>query len=160
MFFADLLWHILYTLPMSDYVDHLPSHEREKIRKKMRSPEAYERLRDKVKGPEDLENEMQKSEQLAEVHFALETHPEAREKLKSAIEKDMSEQGIEAILESDQLSPDAKMQIEAGHFTVAVSSHPSTHEDAMVVLPEGTIQEKIPVKTSFSEQYAGQVLSR
>ncbi len=31
---------------MSDsYLDHLPSRERERIRKKMRSPEAYEALR-------------------------------------------------------------------------------------------------------------------
>ncbi len=141
-------------------MDRLPSQEKERIRKRMRSPEAYERLREKVKGPEDLEQEMQKSEQLAEVHFALETHPEAQEKLKSAIEKDISEQGIERILESDQLSPEAKKQIEAGKFTVAVSSHPSTHEDAMVLMPEGTIQEKIPVKTSFSEQYSGQILGR
>ncbi len=46
---------------MSDYMDRLPTKEKERIRKKMRSPEAYERLREKVKGPEDLENEMEKS---------------------------------------------------------------------------------------------------
>ncbi len=160
MFSADLPWHMLYTFPMSDYVDHLPSQERERIRKRMRSPEAYERLREKVKGPEDLESEMEKSEKLAELHFALESDRAASEKLKATIEKDISEQGIENILETDQLSPDMKKQLEAGQFTVTVSAHPSTHEDALVVLSEGVIQEKIPVKQSMSETYSGQVLSR
>lgn len=145
---------------MSDYVDHLPSHEREKIRKKMRSPEAYERLREKVKGPEDLENEMKKSEQLAELHFALESDRSVGEKIKASIDKDISEQGIENIVETDALSPDTKKQLEAGKFTLAVSAHPSTQEDTLMLLPEGNVQEKIPVKISFSEQYAGQVLSR
>lgn len=145
---------------MSDYFDHLPSHERERIRKRMRSPEAYEKLRDKVKGPEDLEQEMKKSERMADVSFALESDRDASEKLKTTIEKDISEQGVEQILEGDHLSPEAKKQIEAGKFTVTISSHPSTHEDAMVIVPEGTVQEKIPVKVRFSDQYSGQVLSR
>ncbi|UPA23044.1 hypothetical protein K8942_02415 [Candidatus Peribacteria bacterium] len=145
---------------MSDYVDHLPSHERARIRQKMRSPEAYERLREKVKGPEDLENEMKKSEQLAELHFALESDRSVGEKIKASIDKDIREQGIEHIVDADALSPEVKTQLEQGKFTLVVSAHPSTHEDTLMLLPEGNIQEKIPVKTSFSEQYAGQVLSR
>lgn len=153
-------FQILYTPRMSDYMDRLPSREKERIRKKMRSPEAYERLREKVKGPEDLENEMEKSEKLAELHLAMESDSQTAEAVKATLEKDLSEKGIEAVLESDALSPEAKKQIEAGKFTVAVSSHPSTHEDALVVMAEGNIQEKIPVKVSFSEQYTGQFGSR
>ncbi len=145
---------------MSDFMDQLPSKEKERIRKKMRSPEAYERLRDKVKGPEDLENEMKKSEQLAELHFALESDEKIAEKLKATIEKDLREQGVESMIETEALSAEAKQQIEAGKFTLAVSAHPSTHEDGLMLLPEGNVQEKIPLKASFSEQYAGQFGSR
>lgn len=141
---------------MSDYMDHLPHSVREGIRKKMRSPEAYERLREKVKGPEDLEQEMEKSEKLAELHLAMESNEKTAEAVKATIEKDLNEKGIEAVLETDALSPEAKKQIEGGKFTLAVSSHPQTHEDALVVLTEGNVQEKIPVKTSFSEQYTSQ----
>lgn len=145
---------------MSDFFDRLPSGVRETIRKKMRSPEAYERLREKVKGPEDLEKEMKRGEQLAELHFALESDKAIAEKVKATVEKDMREQGIENIVDVDALSPESKKQIEAGKFTLAVSAHPSTHDDVLMILPDGNIQETIPVKASFSEQYAGQVLGR
>jgi len=139
---------------MSDFVDHLPSQEREKIRKKMRSPEAYERLREKVKGPEDLENEMEKNDRMAEMRFALESEPHMKEKIKSHIEKDMKEQGIENVLESEKISKEDLAKIAEGKFTLAISNHPATHEDAMVVIPEGNVQEKIPVKVSFTEKYS------
>jgi hypothetical protein len=145
---------------MSDFMDRLPSKEKERIRKKMRSPEAYERLREKVKGPEDLENEMKRSEQLAELHFALESDEKIAEKMKTSIEKDISEQGIENILDVDQLSPEMKTQIEAGKFSLAVSAHPSTHEDVVMIIPEGNIQEKIPLTQSLSDSYAGSIGSR
>ena len=78
---------------MSDsFLDRLPSNEREKIRKRMRSPEAYERLREKVKGPEDLEKEMDRSEKLAEAHLAMESDPRLKESLKSSIEQSIGEQ--------------------------------------------------------------------
>ncbi len=157
---ASFPLYIIYTNRMSDFFDRLPSGVREGIRKRMRSPEAYERLREKVKGPEDLEKEMKRSEQLAELHFAMESEKGIAEKLKTAIEKDISEQNIENIVDVADLSPDIRTQLETGKFTVSVSSHPSTHEDALILMPEGSIQEKIPVKVSFSEQYAGQVLSR
>jgi hypothetical protein len=142
---------------MSDFMDHLPSKEREKIRKRMRSPEAYEALREKVKGPEDLEKEMKRSEQLAEVNFELQSNPEKKERMKSGIEKDIAEQGIEKVLDAKNLSPELKSSLESGKFTVAISAHPTTHEDTLVVMPEGNIQEKIPVKTTFTEKYTGQV---
>jgi hypothetical protein len=145
---------------MSDYIDHLPSQEREKIRKKLRSPEAYERLRESVKGPEDLEREMEKRERMAEVHLAIESDPQMKESLKSMIEKDISEKGIDNVMEMDDLSPDAQEQIKEGNFSVTVESHPQTHEDAMMIVPEGNVQEKIPVQQSLGETYASQLLSQ
>lgn len=148
-----------YNLSMSDsFLDHLPSREREKIRKRLRSPEAYERLREKVKGPEDLEREMERSEKLAELHLALESDPQFKETLKQSIETDIKEQGIDAVLES--MNEDLQKDLEAGKFSVAIESHPETHEDSLVVIPEGNVQEKIPVKTLFSEKYIGQFVTQ
>ena len=149
-----------YNSLMSDFMDRLPSKEQERIRKRMRSPEAYERLREKVKGPEDLENEMEKSEQLAELHYSMESEPQKKEAVKVQVEKDVAEQGIENVLDTEKMSPEQKKMIEQGKFTVAVSSHPATHEDALVVVPEGNVQEKIPVKTTFSETYTTQFIRR
>ncbi len=145
---------------MSSYLDHLPSREREKIRKKLRSPEAYERLRESVKGPEDLEREMEKSERMAEVHLVIESDPAMKESLKSNIENDIREKGIDQILEKNDLTPEQKQFIESGKFSVSVESHPQTHEDAMMIIPEGNVQEKIPVQQSLGETYASQLLSR
>jgi len=141
----------------SSFMDHLPSHEREKIRKRLRSPEEYERLREKVKGPEDLEKELHKSERLAELNFRLETEPAAKESMKAQVEKDLAEQGIEAVLDAEP-TPEAKQSLEQGKFIVQVSSHPKTHEDALVVVPEGNVQEKLPINPQLSDQYIGQFL--
>lgn len=152
--------HILrYNERMSDFLDRLPSKEQEKIRKRLRSPEAYERLREKVKGPEDLEREMDRSEKLAELHLAIESDPAAKERLRASMEKDLREQGVEAVLEAAP-SPEAAAALESGRFTVSVEAHPQTQEDALVVLPEGNVQERIPVKQSFSERYSGQILGQ
>ena len=130
--------------------------ERERIRKRMRSPEAYEKLRESVKGPEDLEKEMKKNEQLAELHFGIESEPALQEALKQQVEKDMTEQGIENVLESAPQSADAKKALEQGKFKLTVSAHPTTHHDALMVQPEGNVQEKLPVKPAFSDRYVGQ----
>jgi len=147
---------------MSDsFLDHLPSHEREKIRKKMRTPEAYERLREKVKGPEDLEKEMDNAEKIAELSFALETEPHAKDHLKSTIEKDMKEKGIDAVLDLQHDLPDSVRQsIAEGKFSVAVSSHPATHDDTVALLPEGNVADRIPVKVQISNAYAHQALRK
>jgi hypothetical protein len=140
---------------MSDsYLDHIPSHEREKIRKRLRSPEEYERLRDVVKGPEDLERELERGERMAELHFTLESEPKFHDKLKEKVEEDMREQGIEAILETPP-GPDAKKALEQGKFRLTVSAHPSTHQDQLTVIPEGKVQEKLPIKQNLGDAYAG-----
>ncbi len=143
---------------MSDsFLDHLPSHERQKLRKRM-SPEAYEKLRERVKGPEDLEKEMEKSAGLAELRLEMETKPEAGERLRQSVDDDVREQGIDQIFDLQMASPDAQRALEQGKFTLAVSSHPVTHEDALVAVPEGNVQEKLPVKPACSEKYVAQAL--
>lgn len=144
---------------MSDsFLDHLPSQERAKIRKRLRSPEEYERLREKVKGPEDLEREMKKAEQMAEVKFRIETEPETMERLQNGVADDLEKKGIEVVLEETSLSESARAALEQGRFMVSVEAHPQTHEDALVVLPEGNIQDKVPVKPAMSERYIQSLL--
>lgn len=135
---------------MSDsYLDHIPSHEREKILRRLRSPAEYERLREKVKGPEDLEKELTKADQIAEAFIRLESDPKLKEKLKQSVEKDIREQGMENVLEKPL----------SGGFDIAIQMNPATHEDQVVVIPEGVVQEAIPVKMTFSEQYVTQLVS-
>jgi hypothetical protein len=64
---------------------------------------------------------------------------------------------MENILETEHLSPEAKSMIEQGKFDVGVDAHPETQQDALIVLPEGKVQEKVPVKQVFSEKLAGQL---
>jgi len=123
----------------------------------MRSPEEYERLREKVKGPEDLEKELRRSEQMAEVKFRLETEPETMETLQNRIADDLKERGVEEILDGD-VPLDVQQLLERGDYTVSVESHPQTHEDALVVLPEGNVQDRLPVKPKVAEQYVQSML--
>lgn len=143
---------------MSSYLDHLPTREQRQLRQRLRSPEAYEALREKVKGPEDLEREMQKSERLADAHMTLESEPQIRENLKHSIERDIAAQGIERIMEGRHLSPEATHMIEQGRFDVRIDAHPDTNNDALVILTEGNVRETVPVQVAFSEQYVRQVL--
>lgn len=141
------------------WLDGLPSHERMKLRRRLRSPEVYEKLRERVKGPQDLERELRRSELLAELHFALETEPEIRDALKKQIEKDLQEQGIEAVIDARMLSPDVRRILEQGKFTLTVSAHPSTHHDVLTILPEGNVQTKLPLTARFNEQYVQQFMT-
>jgi len=129
---------------MNYFLDLLPSHERDKIREKLRSPEAYERLREKVKGPEDLERELKVSESYANLKLSLETEPEVKERLKAKIREDIAENGIENVLDGN---------LESGDFDVAVGEDEESHQEQIVVLPEGNVAEKIPVKPAFAERY-------
>lgn len=141
---------------MSDsWLDRVPSAEREKIRKRMRSPEAYEALREKVKGPEDLEREMERNTEVAELKFALETEPALREALQEKIAEDLQEEGIEGCVD---VSPD-KAQINAlkrGFFTVDIAPHPQTQVDQLVIVPDGKVQESLPLKPALSDRYVSQ----
>jgi hypothetical protein len=138
------------------WFDHLPSSVQEQVRKRMRSPEAYEALRDKVKGPEDLEREMRRSEGLAELRFAMEMEPELANALKQQVSDDIQKKGIDAVIDSAALSPQSSTALTQGTFTLEIDAHPVTHEDALVIVPEGNVQEKLPVKQVFSDAYVGQ----
>src|SRR3989338_2622701 len=143
------------------WLDHLPSKEREKIRKRMRSPEAYEQLRERVKGPEDLEKEMTRSERLAELSFAMETEPAMKEKLQAMVRGDFQASGVENVIDDAQKLPYSIAEmLRAGQFEIGVTSHPRTHEDALVIMPEGNVQEKLPVNISFTDRYIGQALQK
>lgn len=140
----------------SSWIDHLPSNERMKIRKRLRSSAEYERARENVKGPEDLEKELDKSAKLAELHFALESEPTLKSALTSQIEKDMKKEGAEHVLDLAQVSPEGRQLLEDGKFTVNIAPHPQTNQDALVAVPEGKPNEKLPIKPSFSDQYIAQ----
>lgn len=140
------------------YVDSLPGHERQRILKRLRSPEAYERLRENVKGPEDLEKALDHSERMAELHFALESDPTAHERLKTMLERALQDGGIESVLEQGTaLSDAARAAVSEGHFTLTVAGTPKTHEDALMVIPEGNVAEKAPVKVSLMEACVSQL---
>ena len=128
---------------MNSWLDMLPSSERQKIREKYKlSPAAYEKLRQKVKGPEQLGEEMQRNELMAKLKFALETEPKVKEALKQQVEKDFSEQGIE---------------VPEGEFDVTVDSISESEPDQIVLVPEGNVSEKVSVPTSLADTYLSQL---
>jgi 3-dehydroquinate synthase class II len=92
---------------------------------------------------------------MAEMHFGLESDPKMQESMKKTVEKAM-EQGIDHVLEDASISPDAKKSLEAGKFKLTVSSHPKTHQDQVMVVPEGNVQEKIPLTQKLNDQLATQ----
>lgn len=139
------------------WLDNIPSVERQKIRSRM-STEAYERLREKVKGPEDLEKEMKRSAEFAEMQFELQADPEVREKAREVVFRAMQEEGMETVVDMAHITPEIKKSLEQGAFSVAVSHHPHTHEEQVVAVPEGNIQEKIPFKQAMSDRLMSQAL--
>ncbi|MDD3897127.1 MAG: hypothetical protein PHU04_04835 [Candidatus Peribacteraceae bacterium] len=142
---------------MSTWLDLIPSRERQKLRElKKRSPEEYERLRERVKSVEQIAEEMDRNEQLAELSFALEAEPTLKDALRRQIEQDMREQGVAAVLEAADLPEGVRTQLERGTFDVRVDAHPETQQDQLVVVPEGNVQETIPVRSSLGEQYVQQ----
>ncbi len=139
---------------MSDsFLDRLAGPEKQRIIKRLRSPEAYERLREKVKGPEDLEQELDRAEKVAELHFALESDTGTYEKMKSFVERSLKEEGIDALIEKpDELSDDARDALKEGRFTLTISS-----DETLTLLPEGNVNETIPVKMSLLESCVSQL---
>lgn len=143
---------------MSDsWLDRIPSNERQRLKERFRLSEAeYEKLREKVKGPEDLEHEMKHNELLAELKFAMEAEPTIAHALKEQVREDADRHGLESVLRIEY-APDAiKKAIEQGKFSLTVRSHPKTQVDQLVVVPEGGVAEALPVTLRFSEQYLGQ----
>ena len=121
------------------------------------SAAAYEKLRQKVKGPEELKKEMEWNDVMAQLRFGLETEPQMKEALKKQIEKDIAEQGIEAVLGLSEVPADLKQQIESGAFEIDVASPSEKAPDQLVLTPEGNVGEKIPMKKSLTESYLSQM---
>ncbi|MFA6259120.1 MAG: hypothetical protein WCX29_00745 [Candidatus Peribacteraceae bacterium] len=142
---------------MSTWLDVLPSRERQKLREmRMRSPAEYAKLRERIKSVEQITEEMQYNEYVAELKFALATEPAVRDALKDRIADDLREQGIEAVMEH---VPDAqRAAVESGRFTVSLESHPQTRRETLAVLPEGDIQETLPIVSALSEKYIQQFI--
>ncbi len=150
---------------MSDsFIDRLPSQEREKIRKRMRSPEEYERLREKVKGPEDLEREMEKNAEFAEVKLMLDSEPKVQEKAKNTVRAFVQEKGIDAALEG-KLSPEV---VSKGLFAVTVIEHkkgkptlalkPSAQADETA--PSGNVAEALSLKPALQQQIMASLIKK
>lgn len=148
---------------MSDsYLDHLPSYEREKIRKRLRSPEEYERLRECVRGPEDLEREMNGNAEFAEAKLHLESEPSVQESARESIAAFIDTQGLDAAFES--LPTNAMEAMKNGQFEVivtevnhapALAAKPRSHagEDAGTTdAPMGNVAEVFPLKTALQQQ--------
>lgn len=139
---------------MSDsFLDHLGGPEKQRIIKRLRSPEAYERLREKVKGPEDLEAELDRAEKLAELHLALESDAAAHETAKAIVGDSIAEEGIDASVERpEELSGSARDALEHGKFRLAV-----TPDEVFVALPEGAVSETVPLVSSLMESCVSQL---
>lgn len=87
---------------------------------------------------------MKINESFASLSFQLETQPKLKEELKDQVRQDIDANGIETVLESP---------MEAGEFEVLIEESPDTHEDQLVVIPEGNVSEKVVIKPKFSEKY-------
>lgn len=144
---------------MSNWLDILPPNERHRLREKYKmSAAAYEKLREKVKGPEDLEREMLWNEAMAKLKFGLETEPALKQALTQQIERDIAERGIENVL----MLPEAgaqKLHGVIGQFEVTVEHGADNTPDQLVLVPEGNVQEKIPVKRGQAESYIAQMIT-
>lgn len=137
----------------------LPSSERQRIREKYKlSAAAYEKLREKVKGPEELKQEMEYNEVMAKLKFDLETMPDMKDALQKQVEKDLAEGGIEAVLEHPDIPADLKQQLEAGTFDVTIDSPSEDEPDQLVIVPEGNVSEKMSVSSSLSDRYLSQMM--
>lgn len=148
-----------YHARMSDsFLDRLGSVEKQRVIKRLRSPEAYERLREKVKGPEDLERALDRAEKMAELHFALEANEPQQEKMKQAVSRAFEAGGIDAVAEKPgELSEEARAAIAEGKFSLAVSTDANTHDDILAILPEGNVGESVPVSMSLTESCVSQL---
>jgi len=151
-------YEIRHTAFMSDsWLDNIPSSERQRLKERFHLSEAqYEKLREKVKGPEDLKEEMKRNELLAELKFAMDAEPVLSQALRKQVQEDVRVHGLPAVLSSLHLSNGVRGAIEKGKFTIAVHPDAKTHVDQLAVVPEGKVAEALPITQKFSEQYLGQ----
>jgi hypothetical protein len=141
---------------MSSWLDLLPSHERQKLRERRKlSAAEYEKLREKVKSVEKIGEEMAENERIAELKFAIESEPKIKEALRAQIEADLKEEGLENVLDAG--APEAlRKALQEGKFDVQMGSDPDTHRDQLVIVPEGTVAERLVVPPVLSDRYVTQ----
>jgi hypothetical protein len=131
---------------MSDsWLERLPTHERQRLIERFTEVDP-ERRKKFVVGPERMKQMLQENEVMANLKFALETEPKLREALRSQMQEDIAEHGFLAVLGQEL----------KGDFDVKVAEHPQTHDDQIVAVPEGNVQESIPLQPTFNEQYLSQ----
>ncbi len=121
------------------------------------SPAAYEKLRERVKGPEDLEREQLWNEAMAQLKFAIETEPSVKEALKEQLKSDIESNGIEEVFED--IPEDLREALSTGQFEVTIDAPREDAQDQIVIVPEGNVSEKIPIRFSLSETYVSQLES-
>ena len=121
------------------------------------SPSAYEKMRERVKGPEDLKDELMWNEAMAQLKFTLETEKTVKDALKKQIESDMKEGGMEAVLQNPDIPQEIRQQLEDGKFDVTVGAPKEDAHDRLVLVPEGNVDEKMPIRFSMSESYVSQL---
>lgn len=149
---------LLAVVRVMSWLDKLPSGEKERVRERFRmSPAAYEKMRERVKGPEDLKEEMQWNESMAQLKFALETEKELKDALTEQIASDIESSGLEKVLENSDLPKEIRDQLKRGEFDVHVDTPAEAERDNIVLVPEGNIAEKIPINFSLSETYVSQL---
>lgn len=143
---------------MSDsWLDRIPTNERQRLREKLHLSDAeYARLREKVRGPEDLKREMEQNELLAELRLGMELEPKLAEALRAQVQEDIREHGMSAVLEAPSLSVDQEQAFTKGDFTLSILPDRASNVDQIVLVPEGKVAEAVPVSQQFSEQYLGQ----
>ena len=101
---------------------------------------------------------MERNGDLAELALALELEPKLQEELKKEIEKDLKGMSLDQIFANpESISGEAQDSLYSGDFDVSIDTNPDTQEDQLVLTPEGNVNEKLPVKFSLSEKYAGQL---
>ena len=137
-------------------MDLLPTYERERMRRKLRSPEAYAETREKVKSPEQIEEEMRQNDRLAQLRFGLETEPKLKNALKEQIKRDCGERGAEAMLAHADISPDARRAIENGDFDIVIDAPDERGDDQIILAPSGNVSERLALKKSVSDRYVSQ----
>jgi hypothetical protein len=148
-----------YTLSMSPSGFELPPSVEKKLQriKPALSPSKYKELREKVceKGPEFLEEEMKRLENIAEIQFSLESQPGYRESLISTLKDALSSKGIENVLENQAVSEKVHKALLEGKFSVSIEEHPISQQESLVITPEGNISEKLPVSSSALSDIMG-----
>ena len=137
------------------WLDILPSHERQKLREKLRSPKEYAKSRESIPNLQEIDEQVERAKALAELKLALELEPRLEEELRKNIERDLQEQGSEALLQS---APENISFLQEENFHIDIVEDPNTKQDTIALLPEGNPGEKVPLKPAISDRYAMEFL--